>query len=295
MDWRPRKLVGILWGLGLLAALVAAECSLIRGAAGAPVGLALFARLLLAAAALPLVLFVAYSLYGLASLAYRVERNGILIRWGAGRDVLPIADIVAIEPLGAAGRKVAGGIGWPGCRFGRGRLEGIGPVQLYMTQGAERALLIRTRGRSYVITPANVDGFLADYRARRLLGPISRWEPGRRLPALLDPSIRHDPLAIWLALAGLLVNLGLFGYLADRHPELAPRLVLSFGPGGLADRIGASSDIFLLPAIGLAILVINGILAALVHRRERILALLLLCNVSLVQALAWIAARRLTL
>ncbi|MCL6429829.1 MAG: PH domain-containing protein [Anaerolineae bacterium] len=294
MDWRPRKLVGLLWGLGLLAALAWTDYSLLRGAAGAPVSLALFGRLLVAAAALVLTLFVAYSLCGLASLAYRIERNGIIIRWAAGEEVVPMPEIVAVEPLRAASRRLAGGIGWPGCRFGQGRLEGVGRVQLYATQ-ASRALLIRTRERSYVITPANVDGFMSDYHTRRLLGPIARWKAGKRVPAVLDPSIRHDRLAGWLGLAGLLVNLGLFGFVAARYPQLAPRIVLSFDPRGLADRIGASTEVFLLPGIGLAILLVNAILAALVHRRERILALLLLCNTLVVQALAWIAARRLVL
>ncbi len=294
MNWRPRRLVGLLWGFGLLAALAWVDYSLLRGAVGAPVSLVLFGRLLVAAAALALTLFVAYSLYGLASLAYRIERNGIIIRWAAGEEVVPMPEIVAVEPLRLGGRRLAGGMGWPGCRFGQGQLEGVGRVQLYATQ-ASRALLIRTRKRSYVITPANVDGFMSDYHTRRLLGPIARWEAGKHVPAVLDPSIRHDRLAAWLGLAGLLVNLGLFGFVSARYPQIAPRIVLSFDPRGLADRVGARAEILLLPGIGLAILLVNDILAALVHRRERVLALLLLCSSLVVQALAWIAAQRLAL
>ncbi|MDI7275611.1 MAG: PH domain-containing protein [Anaerolineae bacterium] len=295
MNWHPRKLIGLVCGLGLLVALAVVECSLLRGALSSPVNLALFARVLLATAGLAVALYVAHAWYGLARLTYRVERNGIVIRWAASYDVVPMAEIQRIEPVRRAGRKVIGGIGWPGYRFGQARLQGTGPVRLYVTQESGHALLIRTQKRCYLITPANVEGFLADYRARRLLGPIARWTEGRRLPPLLDPSIGRDPLARWLALPGLLLNLGLFGYLAAWYPRLAPRMVLSLDPRGLADRIGTSSELFLLPAVGLAILLVNYVLAACVHGRERVLALLLLCSVPVVQALAWVAASRLVM
>lgn len=292
MNWYPDKRIGLLWGLGLSAALGLADYCLLRDLLASPVNLLFFGRALLLLAALLLFVFLAHAFYGLANLAYHVERNGIVIRWAASYDVVPMNDIRAIEPL-PKGARLVSGIGWPGYRVGKAEVEGVGPVRLYTTRAAEQSLLVRTAQQSYLISPANVEGFLADYRTRRLLGPIARWTQGQRLPALFGLAVWRDDLVRWVFLPGLLLNLTLFGYLAARYPHLPPRMILSFDPRGMGDRIGVRSELFLLPMTGLGILLLNSVLAAWVHRRERVLSLLLLGNTPLVQALAWLAAWRL--
>jgi len=293
MNWYPNKRLGLLWGLVLIAVVVAAEVSLLRSILGAPIDFWLFVRALWCVATLPLLAFLAYGYYGLANLAYRIERNGIMIRWGAIADMVPRDEIIEIVPFSALSKRVSQGWGWPGYRIGDGHVAGVGPVRLYTTRPPEQSMAVRTRTRVYVISPANVEGFLADYRARRSLGPIARWAEGRRLPWLLNLSIWRDQLAGSLALPALVLNVGLFGYLAARYPGLAPRLVLSYDLQGMGDRIGARPEIWILPAAGLAILLVNATLAAAMHRRERVLALLLLAHGPVVQALLWLAVVRL--
>ncbi len=294
MNWYPNKRTGLLCGLGLLLVLLLAGYWLARGLPGSPLNLSVFGRALLLLLILSLLLVAGYACYGLANLTYRVERNGLVIRWAASFDVVPMADIKGITPLSALGGRLTGGLGWPGYRIGPGQLEGVGPVRFYAAPSAEQALVVSTASMAYLICPADVEGFLADYRTRRLLGPIVGWRQELRLPALLSLRIWGDRLAAWLFLGSLLLNLALFGYLAARYSGLPPRLLLSYDARGLGDRIGARSELLLLPAVALGVLIVNGVLAAWVHRRERILALLLLCNVPLVQTLAWMAVRRLS-
>ncbi len=293
MNWYPDKRSGLLCGLGLLLGLLLAGYWLAHGLPGSPFTLATFGRGLLLLVVVSLSVVVAYACFGLANLTYRLERNGLIIRWGASFDVVPMADIKGIAPLRALGGRLTGGQGWPGYRVGLANLEGVGPVRLYVAPGPGQGLLVSTASMTYLICPADVEGFLADYRTRRLLGPIVNWRQELRLPTLLSLRIWGDRLAVWLLVGGLLLNLALFGYLAARYPGLPPRLPLSFDARGLGNRIGGRSELWLLPAGGLGVLLVNGILAAWVHRRERILALLLLCNVPLVQTLAWVAVRRL--
>ncbi len=293
MNWYPNKRLGLLWGLGLVVALLCAGYLFLRWTVQAPVGPVLFGRALLLLATLPLIALSAYAWYGLANLTYRIERNGIVVRWAAGYDVVPMADIEEIVPFGSLGSELSGGIGWPGYRIGLGRIGSGERVRLYLAGQPEHWLLVRTAERSYLLSPADVDGFLADYRSRRMLRPIVHWTQGRRLPAPLSLSIWRDRPAAALILPGLALDLGLFGYLASRYPHLPARLILSLDPQGLGDRIGARSELFLLPAIGLGILLLNTVLAAWVHRRERLLALLLVCVVPVVQTLVWLAAVRL--
>ena len=293
MNWYPSKRLGLLSGLVLLTLLVGAEGSLLRSLLGAPIDFWLYLRALIFVAALPLVAFLAYAYYGLAKLAYRVERNGVQIRWGAVVDLVPRDEIVEIVPFAALSKRLGDGWGWPGYRIGDVQVEGLGRVRLYTTRPPEQSLAVRTRNRTYIISPANVEGFLADYRTRRKLGPIVHWTEGRRLPGLLNLSIWRDRLAGELALLGLVLNLALFGYLAARYPGLPPRLTLSYDLQGMADRIGGRSELLALPALGLAMLVVNAALAVWLHRKERVLALLLLSNGPVVQALLWLAAVRL--
>lgn len=293
MNWYPNKRWGLVWGLVLIAALLVAEASWLRSIVGAPVDFWLYLRALLFTATLPLLAFLAYGYYGLASLTYRIERNGIMIRWGAAADMVPRDEILEIAPFATLSKRLTAGVGWPGYRIGDGQADGVGPVRLYTTRLPEESMAIRTRTRTYVISPANVEGFLADYRTRRKLGSLAQWTEGRRLPRLFDLSIWRDRLAGGLALPALVLNLGLFGYLAARYPSLPLRLVLSYDLQGMGDRIGARAEIFILPAVGLAIVLLNAALAAWLHRRERVLALLLLGNAPVVQALVWLVAVRL--
>ncbi len=293
MNWYPNRRKGLLWGAGLLLALGLADFSLLRGVLGAPVDTWLFLRALLLVATLPLGAFLLYACYGLATLTYRVERNGIMIRWGAVYDMVPVSEIVEIVPYAGLGGRLVEGVGWPGYRVGRAKPAGIGALRMYITRPPEACLLVRTRERAYLISPANPEGFVADYATRRKLGPIVKWAQELRLPRLFDLSIRRDRLAACLAAAALLMNGGLFAYLTTRYPDLPMRLVLSYDLRGQADRIGGRGELFFLPAIGLAVVLLNGLLAGWLHRRERVLALVVLCNGPLVQALMWLATLRL--
>lgn len=290
MDWKPRKQVGLIWGVFLLAALLLVCCSLIRSLWGAPVDLTLYLRSLLLLTTVSLLLVVAYGLYALATMAYRVERNGLTIRWGLVQDVIPLRTIIEVVPF-PKGLKLAGA-GWPGYNIGQSDVEGLGLVRLYATGAPEQGLLIRTRGCSYLLTPADVDGLIADYRARRSLGEIAQWPQEVRVPRLLRLPIVQDRCALLLFSCALVLNIALFGFLAAHYPTVAPRLVLSYDAHGLGSRVGARSELFLLPGMALAMVLVNSILAVWVHRRERMLALLLLGNLSLVQILAWLATSR---
>lgn len=293
MNWYPSRRAGLLVGLVLLIALGFADYLLVNRIRGSAVDLVLFGRALLLVVTLPLAALLVYACWGLVGLAYHMERNGIVVRWAAHHDVVPIADVVEAVPLTVHGGQLVGGLGWPGYRFGWARLEGVGPVRVYVTRTSGRLLLIRTRGTALLLSPVDVDGFLADYRARRALGPIARWTLGLQLPGLLALSIWRDSLALVSLTPGLALNLALTGYLAARYQNLPPRLMLSFDPQGFGDRIAPGKELFLFPTIGLGILLVNLLLAALIHRRERVLARLLAANVPVMHILLWVTVVRL--
>ena len=291
MDWYARRRKGLIWGAVLLAALLLASASLAVQVWRAPFALEQYMRSLLLVLGLGLSAVVGYGIAALAGLRYHVERNGIVIRWGLAREVIPCREIEEISPLPAGGR-VFGGFGWPGLRVGRCHVAGIGVVQAYAADAAEQGLLIRTRCGNYLVTPQQPAEFLVDHKARSCLGELQQWRQERRVPRLFRLGIWGDRMAGWLFLAGALLNLVFFGYLAANYPRLSPRLALAFDANGLVARIGARTELVVLPLVSLSLLVLNAVLAAWVHRRERVLALLLLVNLPAVQILAWLATSR---
>jgi hypothetical protein len=105
-----------------------------------------------------------------------------------------------------------------------------------------------------------------------------------------------DPWLLGAALAGLIANLALYGYvwLSLRGlPELMP---LHYNGVGVVDLIGRPIELFKLPAICSAILLVNGVIAWFVHRSERPAAHLLVWTALVVQIVfasgAWILVRK---
>ncbi len=288
MNWFPEKRNGLLCGAAIFAVLLTADGLVFHSLLRAPINLWTYARALLSLAILLLAIAVGYAWYGLLNLAYHSGRNGIVIRWAACFDVIPAADIKRVVTLPRV--RVRGGLGWPGYRFGRAFVLGVGRARVYLSGPFREAVVVETRQGDWVISPADCEGFLVDTRARSALGPAVAWTQGLRRPEFLNLGLWHDRLARALAALALLLAVGLAGFLAARYPQLPGSLILSLGSQGLGDHIGARSQLFLWPGVGLAVLLVNATLAAWVHRRERLLALLLLGTALLVQALAWLAA-----
>jgi hypothetical protein len=92
------------------------------------------------------------------------------------------------------------------------------------------------------------------------------------------------PFAAFFGAAAVL-DLAIWLYVASRQSVLPDALPIHYNAAGQVDRIGLREQLFILPAIGLLILIVNGCLAYSVNRRERQLGYLLLGVGVLVQLL----------
>ncbi len=82
-------------------------------------------------------------------------------------------------------------------------------------------------------------------------------------------------------------------YVSSRQRDLPELLPIHYSSAGQVDRIGLKSQLFILPIIGLATLLVNLLLAYATSRRERPLGYLLLGANLLVQLLLGGAALQL--
>ena len=89
MHYQPRRTLGLLVGAVLASWSAAIGVLLLNAGITAGVGPAQLAAYGGAAVAAAIALLFAYWCYGLATLAYRVDRNGLVIEWGTTRQVIP--------------------------------------------------------------------------------------------------------------------------------------------------------------------------------------------------------------
>jgi hypothetical protein len=239
----------------------------------------------------PVLIFIALQSFECLTLSYRLDRNGVVIRWGGSERVVPIRDIQAIIPGDQLGSSVVDreGVRWPGHERGGGDVPGIGQTRFYATRPLTQQLILVTDGPAIAISPADSQGFLQAYGRRRELGPNRLLDRGIHYSRWLTWSLWTDQAAWVLLGAGLFINVGLFGYLFARFPGLDLQLPLHFNSLGQADRIGTKAELFSLPIIGLIIFCANLVLGLLLYRKARSGSYLLWGASAAAQALLWLA------
>ncbi len=241
--------------------------------------------------ALGLVLLVAvgafllyWSLAGL-TMRYSFDRNALVVSWGGVRQSIPMNRITAVRRWGDGEYVQERGLRWPGLRRGRGVSSDLGPLEFYATTGRKDQVLVCTPEGAFVLSPRSGDEFIQEIELRRSLGITRQVAQEKSSWWLLGWSFWKDrPLWIIGGLA-LLVNLALFALLCYWDPILRasrPLLPLHYSldleEGRvriIPDFIGPAGDLFKLPAFGFLLLAGNLALGALLHRRHRLLALLL--------------------
>lgn len=291
MDFHAAPSRGGIVGVALVGLASALFLGLIAAAWWRGAGAAAALLLLGAALMLPVVLRLAVWLWGYATLRYTVTRDGILIRWGATYQVVPMADITHVlngRPYASRRR----GLAWPGHEVGHTTTvtdDGVSHATLvFATRPPDEQVLVVTPGLAYAISPSDRAAFIDEFRVRSRLGAVQRLQQGTDQPAWAQLPIWQDGPALRLLVAALVMNLLAFLWLVWHYPALPAEMPVQFGydtiqrmpvPGPLRPR----AAVWLLPVIGLAATLLNGTLAVLVHRRLRLAAFLLLVGALLLQ------------
>jgi hypothetical protein len=232
---------------------------------------------------------IAYKLY------YHLNRNGLAIQWGLTRQRIPFNQIKAVIP----GREVADitalkAMNVAGLHFGRSLLPDYGPVRIFGTAPAPDSVLVVTPFQSYLISPQSPEHFMAAWQARQNLGPTQPWTESVQRSWPMNLPFLTDPLAWGMAGAAIMAYLAMFGYLAQKFPELPASLPIHFNALGQPDRIADKSALFTLVTAGGLILVLNAVIGSFIYRRERVAAYLLWATAVMVQFLLWGAMIALT-
>ena len=252
---------------------------------------------LLLASAGVILLYWSVSLF---ALRYVFDRNGLTLNWGGVHQIVPLNRITAIRRWGEGERVREHGLRWSGCHRGRGRSPELGAVEFYATAGRPAQVLVCTEGQAYVLSPRDPDEFIQEMEVRRSLGITRQLTQERHSWWLLGWSLWQDRLVWVVGGLALLANLILLALLCYWYPILQatrPLLPLHYSEVMeesqvriIPDIIGPAADLFKLPAFGLGLLAGNFGLGILLHRRHRLLVLLLAAVMLVVQVMFLLGA-----
>lgn len=240
-------------GLGFHAVIVVALAatsvfSLIYGLeqqVGAYFMLLLILSLLLVAP-LPLVLYRAYAL---SQGQYRLDRDGLRIRWGLRAEDIPMPEIEWVRrPSDLATHLPAPRLGWPGALLGRVNVADLGPVE-YVASTTETLLLVATTRRIYAISPEDPQAFLNAYQRTFEMGSLAPLSSVSVRPAAYLSQVWSDRAAALLLGGGFLLMLLLFIGVSLAIPT-RPTASLGFYPDGTPLPPVPSEQLLLLPILG---------------------------------------------
>lgn len=240
----PSKRSGLIFHGSLLVALGAISAWAVWKLSGSGPG-ALFAAYLvlgiLAFAPMPL---LAYRAYALFRALYRLDRDGLELRWGLRDEVIPLSDIEWVRsPSDLARPIVLPSIRLPGAVLGLRRHEDLGVVE-FLASNVRDLLLVATPRRVYAISPADPAGF-ADIFARAVeLGSLRTAKSRSLYPSFVFSQAWRAAPVRFMWLATLFLNVGLVIWISLLIPSSA-RFALGFGP----DRTPAA-----VPSVQLVIL-----------------------------------------
>jgi len=292
MEWHVSRRLGNQVGIFIIAWITLLDALLIWIAAQLPISIITFLLGLVVFGTLPIIALIIYWLFGLNRAAYGLDRNALTIQWGAVRQIIPMASIRRMlhgSEIAGQVRRFRGGR-WPGHWVGHAYVDGLGPTLFYAAGGMDEQLVVVTPGITYVITPADLPGFVEAFEQRQKMGPTQQVAQVSIRPYIFDWELWSDRLAWVLIGAAGLACLALFGYVCFRFPGLPQLLPLHFNAAGIPDRFDDRSRAFILPLISLMSLGANSAIGVPMYLRDRISAYLIWGGTLVVQALTWIAA-----
>lgn len=227
---------------------------------------------LLAFAPLPWVLYRTYALF---RASYRLERDGLRLRWGLRAEDIPLPDVEWVRRSTdlAADLPLPRFI-WPGAILGTVHVADLGEVE-YMASSARTLLLIATPKRVYAISPENPEVFLQSFQRSLELGSLTPFSSVSMLPAVYLTQVWSDRLARWILASGFFLTMLLFAGVSLIIPN---RMTASLGfyPDGSPLPAGPAAQMLLLPILGTFIFVTDLVTGLYFYRHsdQRIIAYL---------------------
>jgi hypothetical protein len=207
--------------------------------------------------------WIIYRAYALTLASYRLERDGLRLRWGMRAEDIPLLDVEWVRRPGDLARSVGKAtdlplprLNWPGAILGSVNARDLGPVE-YLVADKENILLVATPQRIYAISPEDPQAFLRAFQRTLEMGSLTPLSAVSVLPVAYLSQIWADRITRGLLVAGFILNLLLL---------VGVSLLLSRGG---ANAAGDAQQYFLLPILSTFIYVVDLATGLFFYRRKQ--------------------------
>ena len=272
----PAKQFGLILHGVIILLLASASIWGFLNLTNAQVGPMFVSYLLIGLLAFAPVPFLGYRAYALFKADYYIDRDSLAILWGLRIEDIPLTDIEWVRPASDLTHPLSlPRFRLPGAVLGTRRHPDLGAVE-FIASSARNLILIATSKHIFAISPRDAASLVRTFARATELGSLTPTEAKSVYPSFVINQAWESPVARFLWMTGLLLNLGLVAWVGILIPSLS-QVPFGFNPFGIPNETAPSVRLILLPLIS-ALMFITGLLAGLYFYRwekERPLAFII--------------------
>lgn len=269
----PAKQFGLILHVVLILLLAGASIWGFVSLTNAQVGPMFVSYLLIGILAFAPIPFLGYRAFALFKADYYIDRDSLAILWGLRVEDIPLTDIEWVRPASDLTNPLAlPRFRFPGAVLGTRRHPDLGAVE-FIASSARNLILIATSKHVFAISPRDAASLVRTFARATELGSLTPTGAKSVYPSFVITQAWESPIARFLWMTGLLLNLGLVGWVGFLIPSLS-QVPFGFNAFGVPNETVPSVRLILLPLIS-ALLFLTGLLTGLyLYRwdRERPLA-----------------------
>lgn len=264
----PAKQFGVLFHIIIILLLAVISTFGFANLSQSQVGPQFVSYLLMGVVAAVPIPFFAYRAYALLRADYYIDRDSLAMLWGLRIEDIPLTDIEWVRPASdLTSPLVLPRLRFPGAIIGTRRHPDLGLVE-FIASTPRNLILIGTSKRVFAISPKNAAGLVQTFARATEMGSLTPTEAKSVYPSFLITQAWESPMARFLWIAGILLNLGLIVWVGVLIPSLS-QIPFGFDPFGAPIETVPSTQLILLPLVSFLMFAV-GITAGLYfYRWER--------------------------
>ncbi len=261
----PAKQFGLIVHGIIIIALASASAWGFINLTNAQVGPMFVSYLLIGLLAFAPVPFLGYRAYALFKADYYIDRDSLAILWGLRIEDIPLTDIEWVRPASDLTHPLSlPRLRLPGAVLGTRRHPDLGAIE-FIASSAKNLILIATSKHVFAISPRDAASLVRTFARATELGSLMPTEAKSVYPSFLVTQAWESPVARFLWMTGLLLNLGLVAWVGFLIPSLS-QVPFGFNPLGVPNVMAPSVRLILLPLIS-SLMFVTGLLAGLYFYR----------------------------
>jgi hypothetical protein len=208
-----------------------------------------------------------YRAYALLRANYTLDRDKLHLSWGLRMEEIPLSNIEWVRPAQDLTSPLTLPV-WriPGGVLGMRHHPDLGDVE-FLAAESDNLLLVATAQHVFAISPADPAAFVRNFQHAIEMGSLAPGTAHSQYPSFIIVRAWESPLARYLWLSGLFLNIGLLIWVTVLIP-LLKKVPLGFSP--TLEPVGPFQplSLILIPLLSILLFVIGWLAGLFFYRRE---------------------------